>query len=185
MNYSHKDFIKYSSYLLIFSIGWIIMTAFIFLGPESSKETAPAVGFLAPEFKLSDLNGEEIAFNGNSGKPVILNLWASWCLPCKAEMPALQKVYGEYKSSGLIVYGVNATNQDDLAAVETFINDNNISFPILLDKEGAVSKIYALRALPTTFFIRPDGRIQQVMIGGPFTEAFLRSQVEDMLALEK
>jgi cytochrome c biogenesis protein CcmG/thiol:disulfide interchange protein DsbE len=171
--------------MLGFSFVWLVLTAVIFPAAKPAMETGPAVGLHAPAFKLMDRDNKEIFFQGQAGKPVIINMWASWCPPCRSEMPALEKVYQQYKSAGLIVYGVNAANQDNPRDVENFLTSNGITFPILLDKDGSVAKLYAMRALPTTFFIAPDGTIHQVMIGGPFTESFLRSQVEDLLALEK
>ncbi|MHC1784942.1 MAG: TlpA family protein disulfide reductase [Anaerolineaceae bacterium] len=177
---SKKQFYKFGAALVIFSLVWIVLSSFLIPNTTPVQQTAPAVGFQAPSFVLSALDGTQVAFNGHPGHPVVLNLWASWCLPCKAEMPALQKVYLENASKGLIIYGINASNQDNLLDVESFIIDSNITFPILMDQEGSVSKQYALRALPTTYFISADGIIRQVWVGGPLSEAYLRSQISDL-----
>jgi cytochrome c biogenesis protein CcmG/thiol:disulfide interchange protein DsbE len=182
---SNKQFIKFGAVLVILSLAWMVLSAFLLPKTTLVQLTAPGVGFQAPAFKLSALDGTQVVFNGDPGHPVVLNLWASWCRPCKAEMPALQRVYQEYASQGLIVYGINASNQDSLQEVESFIIDSKITFPILLDQDGAVSKLYALRALPTTYFISADGVIRQVSVGGPLSEAFLRSQISDLFRLVK
>jgi thiol-disulfide isomerase/thioredoxin len=111
----------------------------------------------------------------------MINLWASWCLPCRAEMPSLQEVYEDYTGKGLVILAVNATNQDTLADVESFINTVGITFPVLLDTQGTASRDYQLSALPTTFFIGRDGIILDVVVGGPMSEALIRKRVDQLL----
>ena len=147
------------------------------------KIPAPRAGFVAPDFTLSTLDGESITLSALEGHPVVVNLWASWCGPCRAEMPALQRVYEAYRDSGLLILAVNATNQDSETAAQAFVTENGLTFPILLDLDGAASRLYELRALPSTYFIRPDGIIEEVVIGGPMAEALLRTRVETLLAL--
>ena len=143
---------------------------------------APQVGFLAPDFSLQTPEGESYTLSELRGKAVLVNLWASWCLPCRAEMPAMQRVYEEYKDQGFEILAVNATNQDSVEAAVAFGLDYSLNFPILLDRDGAVSRAYNLRALPSSFFIGPDGVIREVVIGGPMAEALLRVRVEQLLA---
>ena len=142
---------------------------------------SPRVGFLAPDFSLESLSGDQISLSDMRGKVIVLNLWASWCPPCRAEMPALQRVYQANHERGLEVLAVNMTSQDNIAAVEDFVQEFNLTFPILLDTRGEVGNAYLMRALPTTFFIDQDGVIQRVIVGGPMSEVTLQSTVEQLL----
>jgi peroxiredoxin len=142
---------------------------------------SPREGFLAPDFTLESLTGDQISLSDIRGKAIVLNLWASWCPPCRAEMPALQRVYQENHERGLEVLAVNMTAQDTIAALEDFVQEFNLTFPILLDTSGGVGNAYLLRALPTTFFIDREGVIQHVIVGGPMSEVTLQSTVEQLL----
>jgi len=142
---------------------------------------SPREGFLAPDFTLESLSGDQISLSDMRGNAIVLNLWASWCPPCRAEMPALQRVYQENHERGLEVLAVNMTAQDSLADVEAFVQEFNLTFPILLDTSGEVGNAYLMRALPTTFFIDREGVIQQVIVGGPMSEVTLQSTVEQLL----
>ena len=138
-------------------------------------------GFSAPDFTLDRLGGGQMVLSGLRGKAVIVNLWASWCPPCRAEMPALEKVYRAYQDQGLEVLAVNTTAQDSEAAAAAFARDFGLTFPILLDRTGAVSNRYLLRGLPTTFFIDRQGVIREVVVGGPMSEAVIESKVQALL----
>ena len=96
-------------------------------------------------------------------------------------MPAIEKVYRDYKDLGLVVLGVNTTNQDSEANAAAFVREYGLTFPIPLDRDGSVSVRYALRGLPTTFFIDRMGIIRSVIVGGPMSEAVIRTNIEDLL----
>ena len=96
-------------------------------------------------------------------------------------MPAIQKVYDEFQDQGFFVLAVNSTNQDNLGDAITFAQIRKLTFPILLDKDGSVSDLYEVRSLPTTFFVDPQGIIQEVVIGGPMSEALLQIRVEQLM----
>lgn len=147
----------------------------------AGESMAPHVGFRAPEFELPTPQGKQISLSELRGQAVIINLWASWCPPCREEMPALQEVYESYHDQGLEILAVNATNQDDLTAAVEFSNQLGLAFPILLDSDGEVSRLYRLQSLPTTYFIGRDGFIRDVVVGGPMAEALLRVRVERLL----
>ena len=138
--------------------------------------------FPAPDFTLTTLEGDSKTLSSQRGKVVILNLWASWCGPCRAEMPTLKKVYDANRHRGLEIFAVNSTIQDDERNARLFARDLNLSFTLLLDPDGAVSRRYLLRALPSTFLIDKRGIIRVVLIGGPVSEAILQTQVELLLA---
>jgi len=113
---------------------------------------------------------------------VIVNLWASWCPPCRAEMPALQNLHASLQDQGLVVLGVNATDQDSEAAARAFVKAQGLTFPVVLDVDGEASRAYALQALPSTFIVDRRGVIREALIGGPVREATLRSLITPLLA---
>jgi cytochrome c biogenesis protein CcmG/thiol:disulfide interchange protein DsbE len=142
---------------------------------------SPREGFSAPDFTLDSLDGGQTALSDLRGQIVLVNLWASWCLPCRAEMPAIERAYRSYKDLGLEVLAVNATNQDDVDAARAFVQERGLTFPVLLDRTGSVSVAYNLRGLPSSFFIDHQGVIRSVVIGGPMNEALIQSKVESLL----
>lgn len=176
---TNPQWIILSSLLLISGAGWIWISRPIANEMRSGQEAIPHAGFQAPDFELETLDGATVLLSDLRGQAVIINLWASWCPPCRAEMPALQKVYEEHQER-VAVLAINATNQDDLDSVKEFTQSNELTFPILLDKNGAVARSYQLRSLPTSFFIDPEGMIQEVVIGGPMSEALLQIRIEQL-----
>jgi len=177
----HKNWYKFSLIILLISAAWIWISAPPIGSTPSGKIPAPHTGFQAPDFSLLDNNGEEITLSSFRGTPVMLNFWASWCPPCKAEMPAMQLAYKKYKDRGFTILAINATNQDNLNTAVSFISDNGLTFPVLLDSNGLTTEDYRIRSLPTSFFIDRDGRITDVVIGGPITEALLNIRINELL----
>lgn len=167
---------------LILSAGWIALTARFFPSGTGGRIPAPRQGFLAPDFELTTLEGEAVQLSRLQGQPVIVNFWATWCAPCKAEMPAMQRVYEQFRDQGLVILAVNATNQDTRQAAADFTSQYSLTFPILLDTGAEAAQQYQVRALPVTFFIDRAGNIHDVVIGGPMSEGLLRAQAEQMLA---
>jgi len=96
-------------------------------------------------------------------------------------MQSIEKVYQEYRDSGFIVLAVNMTYQDDPLTVMPFVHEHGLTFPILLDETGGMANAYQLHSLPSSYFIRRDGIINEIVIGGPMSEALLRTRVEDIL----
>lgn len=142
---------------------------------------APQEGFLAPDFDLETLGSDRLSTNQLEGKAVILNFWASWCPPCRAEMPDFQQASQEYAGSDLLIIGINATSQDTRGNAISFLQENNITFPIALDPQGTAASDYQVHSLPTTFFIDSHGVIQKVVIGGPLPLSFLRIEAQHLV----
>jgi cytochrome c biogenesis protein CcmG/thiol:disulfide interchange protein DsbE len=130
---------------------------------------APAMGHPAPDFTLSVTSGGEITLSALRGMPVVLNFWATWCPPCRAELPELQAASEKYAGQVAIV-GVNQAESP--GAVGAFVKGLGLTFQMPLDTRAGVSRAYAVRSLPTTFFIDRQGVIRQIQIG-PLTEATL------------
>jgi peroxiredoxin len=179
MSYLFKGRYLISVIILLLGAGWIWISRI----PEvpTPEAQAPQAGFHAPDFILTSQNGTQISLDELKGKPLIINFWASWCPPCRAEMPSFQQVSQEYSDAGLVVVGINLTNQDSLAEVSAFVNQNQLSFPVLLDEYGTVSQIYNVHSLPTTFFVDRNGVIQRVIIGGPIPLSLMRIEIANLI----
>ena len=108
-----------------------------------------------PDFSLPALDGKKLRLRDFSGKIVLLNFWASWCLPCREEMPSMERLYREFKNRGFVVVAVNVKDKrrDALA----FVNELKLSYPVLLDPEGEVGLLYGAWGLPTTYLIGRKG----------------------------
>lgn len=169
------------SLVLIFVTSiWVYFT--ITTNQENSDQvySAPQKGFIAPDFILDDIMGNQYQLSNLKGNMIIVNVWASWCKPCQYEMPALQEIYEKYKDRGLIILAVNNTQQDNYSDVLDFVSENNLTFPILLDLEGFVATQYQVQALPSTFFIDKTGKISEVVIGGPMSETLIESKIKEL-----
>jgi cytochrome c biogenesis protein CcmG, thiol:disulfide interchange protein DsbE len=169
-------------YVLILLAGasWILLSAVPGASIQNTT-TAPQAGFAAPDFTLKTTEGETYTLSELKGQAVLVNMWATWCPPCRAEMPAMEKVYNEYKDQGFIVLAVNNTFQDNLLEIVPFAEQYNLTFPILLDETGDASRAYQVRSLPSSYFINRYGVITEVVIGGPMSETLLRSRIEEAL----
>jgi peroxiredoxin len=132
-------------------------------------------GSLAPDFLLPKLDGGDLRLSDLRGKAVIVNLWATWCTPCRKEMPQFVAAYDRYKDEGLVVVAVNV--QESASIIRPFAEDFGMEFPVVLDKRGAVSDSYRLIGLPMTYFIDRDGVIRSVF-QGPFLERLQGTQVQ-------
>ena len=170
-------------YAMILTLGivWIFLSADRSGVSTAGEIPAPQQGFLAPDFELKTPTGESIRLSNLRGQAVLINLWTTWCPPCRAEMKSIEKVYREYRDEGFTVLAVNMTYQDDPSAVMPFVQEQGLSFPILLDETGEIANSYQLRSLPSSFFIDRNGIISEVVIGGPMAEALLRTRIEDIL----
>ena len=131
--------------------------------PDGKSPTAPVegtqVGNLAPDFQLQNLDGQAVSLSDFRGKPVLVNFWASWCPPCRSEMPYIQEIYEEWSDKGLLVLAINIGESSSKA--EEFMQSYNLSFTVLLDTKQDVAQRYNITGIPTTFFIDKDGIIQE------------------------
>jgi len=177
--FNRKTF--YSGVVLLVGLSWIWFSRLPLSEGSSTSMEAPQIGFQAPGFNLSNSDGQELNFDDLRGSPIILNFWASWCRPCRAEMPDFQQSYQEYQDTDLLIIAINATNQDSLKDVAAFVNLHQLKFPIILDPTGGTSRDYQIYSLPTTFFIDREGIIQEIIVGGPIPLSLLRIQATQLL----
>lgn len=141
----------------------------------------PAVeeGKVAPDFQLQTLDGETLKLSDLRGKAVLLNFWATWCGPCRDEMPAIQSVYEKHKDKGFVVVGVNIAESQ--LAVKGFARQLDLSFPIVLDKERQVVDQYQIGPIPSTVFIDQNGEVVRKM-DGQMDEAQIEAYVLEALS---
>jgi len=169
--------------ILILALGvvWVWMSIVPPGSTPSGAIPAPQEGFQAPDFELSTLDGQTLVLSDFRGKAVLVNFWATWCPPCRSEMPAMQQVYTDYGSDAFVILAVNNTQQDRNEDVVAFVSEQGLTFPMLMDIRGKVSQTYQVHSMPTSFFIDPEGIIREIVIGGPMSEALLRTRVNRLL----
>ncbi len=127
------------------------------VGPTTS-------GRQAPNFRLSDLDGGEIELSSLRGKVVLVDFWATWCPPCREEIPHFRELYTKYKGKGLEVIGISL-DQGGVSAVKSFAQDNRINYPLAMGNDQLVKAYGGIRGIPTTFLIDKKGQIAQKFVG--------------------
>ncbi|WP_035571904.1 TlpA family protein disulfide reductase [Halonatronum saccharophilum] len=160
-------------FLLIFFLG-IVLVASLPIWSMSSQPLDEAeiegedelvvgvnLGKVAPDFTLLNLEGEEVSLSDYRGKNVLINFWASWCPPCREEMPDLIEFHNKYDD--FVVLGVNIGEHRD--TVREFIKGDNYTFPILLDEQREIARDYLVTVVPTSYFVGPDGKVDYIMRG--------------------
>ncbi|MFC7370108.1 peroxiredoxin family protein [Fictibacillus iocasae] len=145
---------------------------------EKSGEVGLTPGNTAPNFTLKNLEGQTVSLKDYRGKKVILNFWATWCPPCREEMPDMQKFYSENQDKDMEILAVNLTHAEkDKKAIGEFADQYEVSFPILLDRKGETVNLFKAVSIPTTYFIDSEGTVQKVHIG-PVTNHILQDITE-------
>ena len=119
---------------------------------------------MAPDFSLINLKGETVSLSDFRGKVVILDFWATWCPPCKAEIPGFVELHSKYADQGLEIIGISL-DQGDLSVVPTFTESYNVQYPILYYKDEVIMNYGGIRSIPTTFIIDKDGKIVERLVG--------------------
>ncbi|RKX87259.1 MAG: hypothetical protein DRP58_03130, partial [Spirochaetes bacterium] len=156
----------------IVSSSLFLISGMVRNGGEDAMNRTPTVGDVAPGFELMDTGGDLISLDDFKGKWIILNFWATWCPPCRAELPTLNRFYEKMDRDRVVLLGINATGtekpgvgKDVRSYVSTFAKENGINFTILLDTKGMVSNMYGAGNLPTTVVISPEGIITKIKTG--------------------
>lgn len=166
----------------------IVLAAFGYAGKNagqtdtSGTPTKVKVGIQkgdqAPPIILHDLKGNKVKLSDLRGKTVLINFWATWCPHCKQEMAALEKYYQRHHTKGFTILSVNdLTAEKNRKAVERFVNQKKMTFPVVLDADGKASDSYRIGGLPTSFFIGPKGKVQAENVG-PLTYKFIDHTVK-------
>ena len=133
------------------------------------------IGDEAPNFVLTDLNGNQVEFDSYRGKGVFLNFWGTWCKPCEKEMPYIENQYHVYKDLGVEVLAVNVGEPE--LSVKNYVERKGMTFPVAIDEKLEVMDAYGVNPLPTTFLVDKDGKIVDI-ITGQLTEELIKSHME-------
>lgn len=148
---------------------------------SAASNSELTVGQPVPDFTLKTLDGGETSLSKFRGQPVLINFWASWCPPCRMEMPDLVRAYETHKADGFVILAINLTFQDSIEGAQRFVDEFNMSFPVLLDETGEVTTtMYRLYGLPTSVFVDRSGIITHIQIG-PMTGPQIDEWVGEIL----
>lgn len=141
----------------------IAVIALLVLATTTAEASQTASGEAAADFTLKSRGGDNRRLSEEIGNIVIINFWASWCGPCREELPAFEEMYQEYADLGFTILGVNV--DDDSSKADILLSDIDVSFPVLYDPEGEVSALYDVSAMPTTVLIDRNGNTRLVHKG--------------------
>jgi peroxiredoxin len=134
----------------------------------------------ASDFTLKSLTGKNIKLSELRGRVVLINFWATWCAPCKEELPLFNRLYGKYRSLGLEILGVNIDKAVSQASQMSGMF--NLTFPVLLDTDGRVAELYRIRSMPTTFVVAKDGTVRHIHWGfGPTDATRYEAEIRSLL----
>lgn len=148
------------------------------LSINSGSEGDIDKGDMAPDFQLENTEGEPVNLSDFEGEKILLNFWATWCPPCRDEMPDMQQFH-EDNDDGVII-AVNLTASELKAGdVEDFLDEFGVTFNVLLDEDNAIADMYAAHGLPTSFFIKPNGEVHKKVMGGISYE-YIEEQFAEM-----
>ena len=163
----------------------LIILTFIFLtaGTPSPWGIDELVGKKAPEFTLADVNEKPLSLSSLKGNVVLVTFWATWCPPCRSEMPSLNRLYKEYGNKGLVVVAVSTDRT--LSPVKDFLTKHPVDFPVVMDSGSKVSRQFKVFSLPTTFLLDKNGAILQRYLGEEeWDSAVIRNQVRTALGIQ-
>ncbi len=182
---------KYKNMIIVFIFLGLISWGFLDRGDREDKnentsitkentDVGLAIGNLAPDFEIEMLDGTLVRLSDFRGKTVFLNFWATWCPPCRAETPHMQDFYEKYNDKNVTFLAVNITTRErNIGAVNEFVDEFRVTFPVLLDKDGQIERMYQAYVTPTMYFINAEGIIQQKIIG-PMSHERMESMLRNM-----
>jgi cytochrome c biogenesis protein CcmG/thiol:disulfide interchange protein DsbE len=174
---TRPDWIILTVVVLILGGAWIDLTR---VPPGEANPTgkppAPQIGHPAPDFSLNALDGGEVTLSDFRGQPIVLNFWATWCPPCRAEVPALQAASESFAGEAVIL-GVDVG--ENPATVQRFAEEHGVTYPVALDQSAQVAQAYRVRAFPTTYLIDERGVVVEIFTG-PLNEPLIATRLNEL-----
>jgi peroxiredoxin len=168
-----------SAVALIGAAGLLLLFAM-----PSYRQGEPSIaGQMAPDFTFT-LDGKPAKLSDLRGKVVVLNFWATWCPPCRAEMPSMEALYQAYRNQGLVILAISS-DRAGRSVVESFVQDRGVTFPILLDPDGEVFALYGVRGLPTSYLLDRRQRAFSADVGARDWSGKVARQVVETLLKEE
>jgi len=170
-----------SQKILLAAVALTVVVIFSCSCGGCSTGQSPESGRAAPDFQLQSLEGQTVSLSDFKGKPVLLNFWATWCGPCRLEMPFLQELSEdpELLAQGLVVLTVNLGESASVA--REFMNKNGLTMTVLLDTSQKVGELYNIQYIPTTYFIDKDGRIRDIKVGSFRSKAEITNSLQNSI----
>lgn len=162
---------------LVFVFAGILV--FSYLGKTTERNARPVIGRSAPVFSLDSLAKESVNLSDFKGQVVLINFWASWCMPCRTEMLDLQTAYEAYRDQGFVILAIDVGEPQRMAAA--FAQEFGLTFPVLLDSNSRIAQRYGVRALPSSFFVDQEGILRDIVIGGPMNQDYIESKIKPLL----
>jgi peroxiredoxin len=152
--------------ILFVFVACVLLIVFLRQERGSIIKTAKMIqpGFKVPSFTLPDINGKEVSLSDQRGKVVLLNVWATWCPPCRREMPSMQRLYEKFKGKNFEILAVSI-DSEGREAVEPFMRKMNLTFPALLDPGETIRSLYGITGVPESFIIDQQGILVEKIIG--------------------
>src|SRR5688500_6581947 len=151
--------------MVVLAAAAIFAVMFLVVWLQSSKYEPLLVGKVAPDFQLPDLNDKQLRLSDFRGKVVFLNFWATWCKPCREEMPSMEILNKNFEKDGMVMLAVSIDRVTTTKDIPPFVKGLNLTFPVLVDSWGRIDKPYKRMGVPETFIIDQQGIIQEIVIG--------------------
>jgi cytochrome c biogenesis protein CcmG, thiol:disulfide interchange protein DsbE len=151
--------------VVVLAAAAILAVMFLIVWLQSSKYEPLLVGKVAPDFQLPDLNDRQLRLSDYRGKVVFLNFWATWCKPCREEMPSMEVLYKTFEKDGLVILAVSIDRVTTKKDIPPFVKGLNLTFPVLVDSWGQTDKRYKLMGVPETYIIDQQGVLREKVIG--------------------
>ncbi len=171
--------------MLMIGIGLIAIGITLFMilnnaaaSPEDPSTVPVQVDFASPKLTLTDLSGKTVSLSDYLGSVVLVNLWATWCPPCKDEMPELQTFYENYKADGFVLIAID--QEETKEVVQPFVEEFGLTFPVWLDENYQAEREFNTMSLPSSFVIDRTGRVRLMWVGG-VSEKFLEKYVTQLI----